>query len=677
MGIYYTGEQSSAPSAPSAGYVALYFKSDGLMYWKDDAGTEYPVVYSGGTGLFGNGTVSAPSISFASDTNTGLYRIGADNLGVAVNGTKIIDVSTIGAGVTGVLTATGTVSGTRLIPTGSVQNTEASLAIFSSGPWLNTPSGTTGRLGVAGSAVAAWDSTGLSVTGSVSSSNPFIVTGTSLAAGSSVWFGSDTLGGGAINVPAGEVFLGLVNQAEVIRYSSTGLAVTGALSSTGNATLSTAAGVGLSVVGGTSSVTLRGHTGTNTDTLLESRGTGAVYLVAPGLGNVYANINSVNVGTFSSTGLSVTGALSATGGITTGNDVGGVSVSIPPDTGIRANAAGSIYIDGNGSGGHIYIRPHYISGTNVGDFSTSGLAITGALSCSTNLTVTGGTITTGSTTALSLATSGGTQAKFNNAASTVNWHNFFGSATGNPLTLVAAGETNVGFQLATKGTGVIQLYTGSTTDGGTGALEQVRITHTASANRYITLTGSNGGNPTIGTSAGNLAISSTILSANNIQVLGTLTQTNVTDGTDSITLKNQAGTTAGSIYVAGTSYMYIQTGASQGRLTLNAVNASAFISFETNNGFEQVRITPTASANRFVTITGSNGGNPTIGTSAGDLAISSALVLSQTTLLKTSVALTNGAAANAGTLLNAPAAGNPTKWIPIDDNGTTRYIPAW
>lgn len=40
-------------------------------------------------------------------------------------------------------------------------------------------------------------------------------------------------------------------------------------------------------------------------------------------------------------------------------------------------------------------------------------------------------------------------------------------------------------------------------------------------------------------------------------------------------------------------------------------------------------------------------------------------------------ALSNGAAAAAGTLLNAPAAGNPTKWIPINDNGTTRYIPAW
>lgn len=46
-------------------------------------------------------------------------------------------------------------------------------------------------------------------------------------------------------------------------------------------------------------------------------------------------------------------------------------------------------------------------------------------------------------------------------------------------------------------------------------------------------------------------------------------------------------------------------------------------------------------------------------------------------LMKTSAALTNGAGAAAGTLTNAPAAGNPTKWISIDDNGTIRKIPAW
>lgn len=44
---------------------------------------------------------------------------------------------------------------------------------------------------------------------------------------------------------------------------------------------------------------------------------------------------------------------------------------------------------------------------------------------------------------------------------------------------------------------------------------------------------------------------------------------------------------------------------------------------------------------------------------------------------QTGAAYTNNAAANAGTLLNAPTAGDPTKWIPINDNGTIRNIPAW
>lgn len=47
------------------------------------------------------------------------------------------------------------------------------------------------------------------------------------------------------------------------------------------------------------------------------------------------------------------------------------------------------------------------------------------------------------------------------------------------------------------------------------------------------------------------------------------------------------------------------------------------------------------------------------------------------TLLGTSVALTSGAGVGAGTLTNAPSAGNPTKWISINDAGTTRKIPAW
>ena len=53
------------------------------------------------------------------------------------------------------------------------------------------------------------------------------------------------------------------------------------------------------------------------------------------------------------------------------------------------------------------------------------------------------------------------------------------------------------------------------------------------------------------------------------------------------------------------------------------------------------------------------------------------LTISDTKLMATATTFNDGAAAAAGTLLNAPSAGNPTKWIPIDDNGTTRYIPAW
>jgi hypothetical protein len=47
------------------------------------------------------------------------------------------------------------------------------------------------------------------------------------------------------------------------------------------------------------------------------------------------------------------------------------------------------------------------------------------------------------------------------------------------------------------------------------------------------------------------------------------------------------------------------------------------------------------------------------------------------TFLTTNTALTDGAGVGLGTLTTAPSAGNPTKWIGINDNGTTRYIPAW
>jgi hypothetical protein len=52
-----------------------------------------------------DGTAAAPARSYANDPDSGEYRIGPNNIGVAVGGTKVLDISTAGLDVTGVLDA--------------------------------------------------------------------------------------------------------------------------------------------------------------------------------------------------------------------------------------------------------------------------------------------------------------------------------------------------------------------------------------------------------------------------------------------------------------------------------------------------------------------------------------------------------------------------------------------
>ena len=51
------------------------------------------------------GTAGAPAYTFAGDLDSGFYRIGANNIGVAVNGAKILDIATTGLSVTGTSSA--------------------------------------------------------------------------------------------------------------------------------------------------------------------------------------------------------------------------------------------------------------------------------------------------------------------------------------------------------------------------------------------------------------------------------------------------------------------------------------------------------------------------------------------------------------------------------------------
>lgn len=70
-----------------------------------------------GTMTTADGSVSAPAHSFSSETGTGLYRIGASDLGVSIAGTKRLELTATGLtvpnalAVTGATTLTGGVSG--------------------------------------------------------------------------------------------------------------------------------------------------------------------------------------------------------------------------------------------------------------------------------------------------------------------------------------------------------------------------------------------------------------------------------------------------------------------------------------------------------------------------------------------------------------------------------------
>jgi hypothetical protein len=93
---------------------------------------------------------------------------------------------------------------------------------------------------------------------------------------------------------------------------------------------------------------------------------------------------------------------------------------------------------------------------------------------------------------------------------------FINHDTNPTLTLGSAGGSLA--HLTTPGTSGMAFTTNSSTD-------QVNIVHTASANRQITLTGSNGGNPTISTTAGNLAITPAVVGAAAID--GTMAATSI------------------------------------------------------------------------------------------------------------------------------------------------------
>jgi hypothetical protein len=115
-------------------------------------------------------------------------------------------------------------------------------------------------------------------------------------------------------------------------------------------------------------------------------------------------------------------------------------------------------------------------------------------------------------------TNSGGQNQFavSHTASAVNYVVATGSATGNPVQIYTEGtDANAGLQLLCRGAGTVSI--GSGTNG-----VQFRVDTTASASRFIIVTGSNGGNPSLNTSAGSLAITPAVVTAAGMTVGTTL-----------------------------------------------------------------------------------------------------------------------------------------------------------
>lgn len=186
-------------------------------------------------------------------------------------------------------------------------------------------------------------------------------------------------------------------------------------------------------------------------------------------------------------------------------------------------------------------------------------------------------------------------------ASSITGIDIIGQATGNGVNVTAIGETNVPIIFNGAGNGTINFSTTSTgvvnsfrnfnvlhdsnptltlglaggslahlaTPGTSGlsidtntSVSQVLINHTASANRQLTLTGSNGGNPTIGTSAGNLAITPAVIGASSID--GTMAATSI-----------KCNTTGGTAISTDCTAAQVRTLTEQGSVLLAVLTASS------------------------------------------------------------------------------------------------------
>jgi hypothetical protein len=258
----------------------------------------------------------------------------------------------------------------------------------------------------------------------------------------------------------------------------------------------------------------------------------------------------------------------------------------------------------------------YIPTTTTAVYGTPTLSFSGVANVTLNSSGTMNLSSAG-TGSIGLLTNGGanTQALIAHTANAVNFVQLTGAGTGGAPTISAQGaDSTAQLALTSKGATSLRFYTNTL------AAEQFRVASTTSAVNYLQVTGGATGSGVDISSQGSDANVNASISAKGSGILSFNSNNAEQFRVQSVASAVNNIQVYGSL--AGGAPVLISRGA-DANVSLNiATKGTGAISFTTNTGFQQFRITDTASANNFVQVTGGAGVGPSISAQGSDTNIS-------------------------------------------------------
>lgn len=201
----------------------------------------------------------------------------------------------------------------------------------------------------------------------------------------------------------------------------------------------------------------------------------------------------------------------------------------------------------------------------------------------------------------------------------INWFDVFGTTTGNGPILRAEGfDSNIDINLYSKGTGSVILATNQ------GAQKVLQVSHVASAVNYLNVIGAvTGGFPEIQAAGSDTNIGLIVRAKGTGGVIfyaGNAVQCIVGAQASAVNYILLSGATTGN------KPFFLMSGSDTNISCMIASKGTGTIALQTNASITQLEVLHTASATRWLTATGSNGGNPTISATGGAIAIAVGLV---------------------------------------------------